>query len=383
MTHETRIEGSLPHDSQAAISVYSDYRDLHDEAVKIGLFGQDLEDAVCSSDTIFVNHRGESNDEIHIPLLVPADRLEWFNIDLLKRVYGSDKQFYYYTHPPLDDEQTSQAAEIILKDRLDDGAVIFFDEYDSAGSEQNANLFEHFGEQYVEEVLGGGDVQRKAITFAGPVDIVSGAEVKAAPSLFETYQAAVEKGEFRVDTQNGVALVDVVNDSDASRLWEIYKNPFDELGAEHPATTGFDETSFMEIMSDPEVIKVVNRVDGKISTLCILTQDFDHCPWFNKLYFQQHYPDYFNTNNVLIFPGIVSDENMRGNDYAAAVIDLLDEVIYKRGSNLLVTFECTETSATYVPKIVMAAVANNGLLKISGLEQSISETIYKAIRKIN
>ena len=148
------------------------------------------------------------------------------------------------------------------------------------------------------------------------------------------------------------------------------------LGEGHPLHTGFDKDGLLGILKDENVFKLVNRVDGKISTLCFFVQDFKHYPWFNTKYYEDKYPDYFKSSNILIFPGIVTDEEMRGNDYSQDVFLLAARMLAKRGSNVLATFECTEKSALYIPKILATALNYSGVAHIENVETPISSTDY-------
>ncbi|HSX44949.1 MAG TPA: hypothetical protein VLF39_02450 [Candidatus Saccharimonadales bacterium] len=364
-----------------SVNTYDNFHNQNDHAVKVGLFGSDIEDAIKDPETVVFNQENEYGDVI-TPLLVPAERLEWYNIDLLSRTYGTDKKFYYYTHPPIsNNSDTRSFAQSLLKQKLDEGSVIFFDKYQNEDV-KSVNLLEDLGPDYEIENLGGGDKKRTANTYIGPVAVKGVADIKNSPPLIKVFQSEVEHGEVSENPDNGVSFAEVIKGDDAKRMWEIYKNPFDELGAEHPAITGFDEQGFADILQDPEVVKIINRVDGKISTLCVFVQDFDHCPWYNKEYFKENYAEYYDTNNILIFPGIVSDEQMRGNNYSLKVIDLATNMLAKRDSNFLVTFECTETSSEYIPTIVTSAVSNSGVAEIIGLEKPISITEYKAVKKV-
>ncbi len=374
--------------ARTSASQYDAFRNHHDESLKIGLYGEDLEKAMKDPDTTFLvcKDKGRKNEEMHLPLLVPAEKLDWYNMHLLKITYGEDTEFLYYAHPPIPEDDKSK--EIVIKtirEKLDSGAIIITDNY-----KDQPNILEKLNKElgddpneiaYQTENLGGGELERGVEVFAGTVEFKDVSDSKTAPSVFDVYHQKIESGEFEANPQNGASLAEIIEKSDAERLWQIYKNPFDELGAEHPTLAGFSKEQFMDLMHDPEVVKIVNRVDGRISTLAMFVQDFDHCPWFNKDYYKENYPEYYDTENILIFPGIVSDENMRGHNYSMDVIKLATKMFAERGSNVLITFECTETSAQYVPKIVKTALETSGVAKVSTIDKPISMIEYTALRK--
>lgn len=372
-----------PEALQRSAAAYDGLRNDDDEGIKVGLYGEDLEAALENPKSVLVKYQNESGEAVHMPLLVPIEDLSWYNVDLFKKTYGEDAKFYYFTHPHVPEGENSRLLIVgALEEELEEGAIIFTDRYlgrDSSGGSEY--VIDRLQNDFVMDKLGTGDRERGAEIYVGPVEFEGVHEVKEAEDMYTVYRKAVEAGEIVDDPMNGVSVIDVIVGEDAERIWEVYENPFEDLGEEHPMHAGFTKEELMDILSDPGETKIVNRVDGKISTLCFFVSDFDRSPWFNKGYYQRNYPEYYNTNNILMFPGIVTDENMRGNDYSMNVIDLATKLMAKRGSNLLVTFECTETSATYIPKIVEAAIGNSGVGKITGLDQPVSTMDYVAFRK--
>jgi hypothetical protein len=367
-----------------SMELYEAFRDQHDEAVKVGLYGEDLERVLRNPRTVLAKYEaGDGEGPAYMPLLVPADELKWYNMPLLRTTYGYGKEYLYYAHPLIPDETGQDTIEAALKTKLDEGDIIFTDQYASRSNQEVFDKLTANNQSYALENIGGGDVQRTGEVFVGPVAFEGVTEVKQAPSIQETYKTMIASGELHEEPENGVSLAETITGEEAERIWEVYKAPFDELSKEHPMYAGFSKEELTDILADPEVVKVVNRVDGTISTLCFFVNDFDHCPWFNKEYYEENYPEYYETGNVLIFPGIVTDQNMRGNDYGMKVIDLATQLYAKRGSNILVTFECTETSAVYIPTIVEMAIGHSGKGKITGADTPISVTEYKALRKSN
>jgi len=360
--------------------IYEAYRDEEDGPIKIGLYGEDLDAALQNPDCQLIKYEGREGS-LYAPLLVPAEDLHWYNLDVLKKEYGQETKFYYYSHPPLPQEGADlDLIKKTISEEIDKGSVIFTDVFDDApGVEALIDVSPE--SPYQLENLGGGNRQRTAEVFAGPVTYIGVSEIKKAPSMTEVYRRLVDEGEVQEDLHNGVSVIKTIDGEDAERIWEIYKAPFDKLSAGHPMYAGFQKSELLDILSDPAVDKVVNRVDGKISTLCFFVQNFDHCPWFNKQYYQEHYPEYYHTGNIAMFPGIVTDEAMQGNNYAMNVIDMATKLLAERGSNMLITFECTETSAAYIPGLVKFAVGHSGAGEIFDIDEPVSHMEYKAILK--
>ena len=379
------IEGQALSPKQIARSteIYGAFRNQNDEAVKLGLYGDDPERALKDPRTVLIAQR-EDHDTRYLPLLVPAQDLEWYNMEVLGKIYGEQTPIYYYAHPPIPEDSASQALiKNAIQDKLDDGAVVITDKYESESPDSAflSALRDELGVGYEMESFGSDDLPKKADTFAGPVIFEGVTEVNEASSLYEAYRKGVESGDFEDDPVNGVSLIETVDDNEAEEIWQVYETPFEKLGAEDPMYVGFDKETLIGILKNPGVAKIVKRVEGDIAALCFFVQDFAACPWFNEQFYKDRFPEYHDTNNILIFPGIVSDERRKGSSYSGQLIDLATKAYAKRGSNVLVTFECTEISTRYIPKIVTRAINNSGVGLVNGFEQPISTTTYLAFRK--
>lgn len=358
--------------------LYTDFRNKDDEALRVGLFAEDLEKVIASPNTTFLSQQ-TSEGSINLPLLVPTHELEWYNDDMIGRLYGEDTEVLYYAHSPLPEDQTSaHKVSDYIKTKIEDGAIILSDMYKNKQSLAALLLVEN-DPNIKGEIPMIGENEGRVDTFIGHLEFGQN-NVQSAPSTYEIFMDEVEKGKLAINDQNGASVAESIGGSEAERLWEVYENPFEELGMNHPTLAGFDKDTFLEILSDPEIMKVVNKVDGKISTLCFFVNNFEHCPWFNSEYYQKNYPEFYETGNILMFPGIVTDENMRGENYAAQVIDLATYLLGKRNTDAIITFECTEISSQYIPKIVKTAVESTGIAKMKGLETPQNIIGYEALR---
>ena len=380
------LEGVVltPEQLKESAEMYASFREENDEAVKIGLYGDDLERALTNPGTKIIQYQQSENDPIYAPLLVPAKGLEWYNLELLNRTYGKGTEFYYFAHPPIpEDDESRNIIKTAIQEKLDEGAIIFMDRYLNRNDPMKTlgvvSSSTH-DQLYKSENLGDNELPRKAEVFASTLKFERVSEVKKAPSFFQIYQEGIRSGEFEYDPQNGADLVEKIEGEEAEEVWEIYEKPFLDLGEDDPIHAGFDKNSLFAILSDPGAVKLVNRENGKITTLCMFVPNFDQSPWFNKKYYENNYPDYYQTQNIFNFPGIVSDGRMRGKSYSMRLIDLATKVAAKRGTNVLVTFECTQTSAAYIPKIVTRAINSSGVGTVDNLERPISITEYRAIK---
>ncbi len=360
---------------------YMAYHDANDETIRLGLFGEDLENAIANPETISFPYQSEDGQELPMPLLVPAESLEWYDEDVLGRAYGRDKKFYSYIHPPLPtDSQQMEKLRTKVKEVIDSGAIIITDQYVS--KPESLSVLQ-LGEGYALDTLGVDGVQNQNNAFTGKVDFKNAAEIKPAQRLFDVYQESVNNGEITIDELNGLAMVDVFSDDEVDSIWEMYDKQFSRLGENDPSPAGFDKHSLKEFMQSPQVAKIVFRDNGDVVSLCFFNHDFETSPWFNKAYYEREYADYVATDNVVMFPGIVSDESRKGSSYSGLLVDFAMKLYNKRGSNAMLTFECTQISSRYIPRIVKRAINNGEHGAVSGLEAPVSTTIYRALRKTN
>jgi len=378
-------EASSPRETYSPLDelskeVYKEFRNQSDEAIRIGLFGEDIDRAYDNPGTIFVN-QAKDQVEVRLPLLVPVSSLEWYNQELIREKYGDNPSIYYYAHPPLVDEQTFDEASALLKGMLDSGAVIIADKYEGDVASLIAQFIDRAqsGEYSLDAF--GGDIDSRVDVFAGVVRVHGTDGVRDAPSFYAAYEEAVASGEIISDPENGVAIQESITGEEAEEIWKIYDNPFSELGKDDPTHAGFDREALLDILADPDVTKIVNRVNGEVTTLCIFLHNFEKAPWFNGELYERDFPEYFKSGNILMFPGIVSDESKRGNNYAADVIDLAAKVTAKRKTCLLITFECTEISSQYIPDLVTAAINRSGNAEIDEITEPISRINYYAISR--
>lgn len=374
---------------------YEAYRAEADGPVLLGIYGEDLRRTLKDLGSIIVkNHVTEA----YTPLLVPISDLEWYNLPYLKEAYGETTPLYCYVHPEPEENPISQMAITdAITGVLDEGAVILYDQYQDEpalmdlgledrvpdADRRGIELISRGSRTYELESLGARKVIKKDNIFIGEIAFNDVEDVETATPILEVYEQAVLEGALEVDRHNGASMEAVMSDEDVEKVWDIYRKPFERLSKGHPMLAGFDEETLKATLLDPEVVKVVNRQDGEITTVAVFTTDFAHCPWFNEEHYKANYAEYYETGNVLMCPGIVSDQERRGHTFSWSLVDLMMKTLALRGSNILLTFECTEISTRYIPeKVVKRGIEESGVGSITGIDAPASTIDYKALRKV-
>jgi hypothetical protein len=250
-----------------------------------------------------------------------------------------------------------------------------------------------FGDLDYEMKHNGKELQRVPLTKEGRqrfllqydgIMLVKGKDAKQfkdVPSIFETYQSAVAQGDLEIDPNDGPALEDVIEGDEAERLWAIYQNPFEKLSDSHPVNSGYDKDEFLKILKSPEAVKAIYRDQGEITTLALFVNDLAHCSWLDADYYKAKYPEAIATKNHLVFPGIVTDELKRGASYSVSLIQMIVKVQAMRKTPIRISFECTDSSYKYIPRIVRYAIGRTGLGRTEGFKKPVSRFDYYALTK--
>jgi hypothetical protein len=379
-------------DREFARSVFA-YRSLFDGLAspqRLGLSEEDLLGAWPAEESVTVTYRMAGGGSVDLPLIVPADRLYWYNSEFFRERYGADRAVYYYTHAPLMHGRAAghHSALHAIADVLQRGAVVITDSYvDERGAAIEVDYWPHLlmaetGLRVEVSTLRGGEADGVLSQFIAPVVFEGTRGFASGVTFHEQYATASDEGLLADAIAQGVEVVPTIAGPTADRLWQIYEGPFDALSGGHALRAGFDQRSFMEALQDPEVVKVMRRVEGQIATLCIFVMDLRHCPWLNADYYEEHHRDAYQTGNILVFTAVVSDEGLRGASYAPGLIRVLTELAGMRGTDALVTFECNGVSSRYLPRIVQRAIGQARGASVSGLDEPVSRLAFNAVTAV-
>lgn len=345
----------------------------------LGLSEEDQQRVMEDERTEFIEDNGEK-----VPFLVPIDTLYWYNHDYLRQRFGTD-DIFYYAHPELSDEKSYGEAYERIASFVEDGGVVLYDTV-TAGNRVFGDLdheMEQSGKELQRVPLTKEGRQRFLLQYDGTM-IVKGKDAKhfkEATPVFETYQAAIERGDLTVDAENGPALKEVIDGDEAERLWNIYQKPFEKLSDSHPINSGYDKEEFLKILKSPEMVKAIYRDKGEITTLALFVNDLEHCSWLDADYYKNKYPEAIATGNHFVFPGIVTDELKRGASYSLPLLQMIAKVQAMRKTPAIISFECTDTSYKYIPRIVRFAIGRTGVAKTEGFKKPVSRFDYYALTK--
>jgi hypothetical protein len=367
--------GLTPSLLERSLEAYEEKPRQNPSAQTLGLSKEDVRMALEDADTYKIRCATEAGEEIVAPFLVPVKNLYWFNEKSLQENLGT-KDIYYYAHPNADID--SPEIETAIDEVLSDGAVILYDVVNGTNGDMLAELGDR-ADNYEIKQLGTEKQSNFLEQYVGLVEVNGSKELKPGKEdMYTYYRKAVEQGLIPMDPRNGTIMLDVVDDREAAKLWDIYRAPFEKLAENHPMGAGFDKEGFFDLLKDPRVTKVLNRDNGEPTTLATFIKDFKHSPWLHEDYFRKNYAEAYDTDNLLIFTGIVADQSRKTPFRSLALIKLLMDVGSVRDSAMAITFECSEVSAKYTPKIVEFAINRSGKGKLGPLE-AVSKLEYFAV----
>jgi len=364
---------------QGSIIEYENFRREDNDALCIGLFREDLERAFTDDRTFFYESTNNEGVKVSNPVLVQSDILEWWNHELFSKLFPS-KNVLVYAHPKRaskhDDERITEQLELAT----DLGYVIATEKYVSDESSPIAKYIKKMQEVNPDTVtvFGNLELPSRVDYFATEVNF-NGALTRQSPSIFSVYEQMIAEGLVSANEANGVSVAREITGEEASKIWRLYKDPFDKLGKDDPTIAGYSEEMLKDLLSDQNVLKVVNRSEGEITTLLLLLDKLSDAPWFNEEYYKNTYPGFYETGNIVISPCIVTDEEKRGNEYALDTIDFVARIYGRRGSNFILSFECTQISTQYVPAITKYVLEKTGLLSLSSLDEPVGSIEYFGI----
>lgn len=193
-------------------------------------------------------------------------------------------------------------------------------------------------------------------------------------SIRQVFEEGLRSGKFERRPENGATLLmpeDFRADDNAllNRIWQIYEEQFDILVEDDPSRQKQSREELEEMILNEKNTVVGCFKDDEIIGLCFFVSDYKECPWQNQQYYQERY----GNHPVAIYPGIVIDVNKIGEHHADMMTDMLAEVLGDKGEDVLLLFQCTKISQTYVPfKVVYPGIVRSNKVDAEPFTQNAS-----------
>jgi len=308
------------------------------------------------------------------PILVSANELYWYNKDVIKTLSDSGK-VYVYTHLG-----SSEDAARVIRDAVGVNGHTVLINTDNSTFDRSEDVissltdaFEDLDIQEIPEVF-----QNQYI---GVVHFEGSSDFKVSPGFIDIFNRMPSLWPETPDEDCALLLSSRDCSEEIDRLWGVYKSRFEEVSKVSITEAAFDEETFKRILVDPSIIKPVHVQDGRIVNLLLFQTDLSDASWLQREYYESVYSEAYETNNILLFLGAVSDPNARGSNHIFSPINLLTKIGVIKGSDVLITFECNEVSAHYLPGLVEASISQTGRASIDGLGEPVSQSTFIKISK--
>ncbi|MBP9813148.1 hypothetical protein KBC51_01770 [Candidatus Saccharibacteria bacterium] len=183
------------------------------------------------------------------------------------------------------------------------------------------------------------------------------------PSIQDSYNALKELNPETYNDFDGMTLVkgDKLNEKDIEALWQMYDVQFTNLISENPSMQKQTKEDFTKTLLNPATVAGIKYKDGQPICLAYFVSDLSNIYWLRSEYYKEQFPG----KNIWYFPGIVTDERHSGGAHSLKVVKMLTDLAHMTGINTIITFQTTNVSKDYIPKIVEQVINSTGTTEIS------------------
>jgi len=141
------------------------------------------------------------------------------------------------------------------------------------------------------------------------------------------------------------------DESERTRLWDIYNAAFERLNRRTPIHHGgFDENQFHAVLMDEDFTKFLVYADGELAGITLITNVLSKIPWVNVGYFEDQYPNRSASGDIYFLPAVVIDP--KHQDLRLIGAKLLQQSLTTMGENVVMAVDYSETLRHSLPAFV-------------------------------
>jgi len=296
----------------------------------------------------------ESAKSVEVPFAVSLDNARWLNEKFINAKGFDSEQTLYCTLP--------QAA----LDKIDKNVVI--ENLQALKRRGIKNLIIDYPEtSEVADVL----------TLEGEIDnLMTDA---GTPSAIYHYQMLIQPDAEKAKSYEGVNNVHTLDKPEIEKrfdqMWDIYESRFQTLVDDHPILGMIPKDELLATFrSDGCVVSAYFDEDDDIKAVGYLVNDISLCPWLNE----KHIQSARGEAAWVYLPGIAAAIDSPPLAGVAIMKQLTKETIAKYNEKTLLTFECTNTSKKYIPKLVELSMQSTGMGEIESRHEI--KHLYKVVK---
>lgn len=293
-------------------------------------------------DKLSVKERIYSKEKL--PVLVPMHYASWLNPDFfVKKGYEPNDLAYSIIPQNSYAEFDQKTIKQIFKNAYSKGYKgIIFDYY------EDSEVFEKLvTKENVDELITSDGTPAQVFHYH--------AKLHANPQAFEKYKP--DKNVISID-QSDLDLF-------FTQIWDIYDSRFQELVDDHPIRGQLSQKELHEVLSaEGCYLKAYIDDDRKIQSFGYLISDLKLCPWLNKEFFKEK----SDGDQTVYFSGIASAKTS-SRMTSFSLINAFTHQLAQKWPESNLTFECSNKSAKYIPRIVKKSFEVGGMCKLEDMTE--------------
>lgn len=305
-----------------------------------------------------------------LPLLTPLQHNPEYNSGYFSKHYAEVPVYYYSGNfGDLLVTDTKAAAQSIkhLEDLAAQGALVVTD-YETKDSARLAMLeqsMDRAGIAYKKtEFTDPRNETYASVTHFAGQSHTKGIESGTSPSqtFNEAFAVQQAKNPELYNRQNGTALISAeeIDDDLMEEVWSMYQAQFEKLIAENPSMQAQTKADLRTTLSSDGAMLIATFEDGKPTCAGYFVSDITQVYWLRNEFYAQAFPG----KTVWYFPGIAAKPEHEGRANSIAITSLGARIAHQCSIEPVITFQCTNISKDYIPRIVQLAVERTKLFTI-------------------
>jgi hypothetical protein len=336
----TETEVLPPQDATEEMLI-GNYSDILSSAVrspqKEGLENDEIRAALRDKRTIILKESDSSQDTV--PFAVPLEYAPWMNQEFFVKKGYDPKELLYCVLPQdvLRSFHPSTIRDVIEQKKASQNlrkASIVFDYPDA-----KSPLFS--GEDYIVD------------------DLITHQKTPAATYHFSQILAPGENAPNFTPNPHVRRLRGDDIKSNFERIWDIYDSQFQALVDDHPVKGALSKQELFDCLSDEDChLSAYFDDSDTIMGFGYTVDDIRLCPWLNE----EHFLEQAQGLNYVYMPGIATAKEAASPISGQIMLQMINEKFNDINNQpFLLTYECSNLSARYIPKIVRRTLEGSGL----------------------
>ena len=309
-----------------------------------GLAPTDYRKAIKDKQTVHLEVNNGKKSHI-IPFLVPLKYAGWLNPNFFS-VKGYDPSQMLYCVIP--QKELAKLDPQVISGAIDDAAQRVH---------ASAIVFDYLEGQ---SLFGSGDY--------GEVDeLITSNKTPAATYHYRMHGDAKTKELIGFTTNPHVR--DLATEDDIRqhfpRIWEIYQEQFQRLVDDHPIAGALKRDELLKVLlSKGSLLKAYFDDEDNMQSFGYMVSDISLCPWLNERYLKEE----TQNSPLYYFSGIASAPGYGRAVSRSIMNSFAYDALVKHGL-FDITFECSNISAGYIPKLAELALKSSGIVDVTGPEE--------------